>query len=683
MYKALLGIIIEFWFVTSQAQLVPKPTTQASNLMITQPFASTLQLTWTNGNGTSRLVVGRDGGSVNQAPVDGVTYAASSSFSLGASLSGNYVVYNGSGNSVTVTDIQPATIYGFFVFEYNGTIGLENYLVSNALGNPASSDITPPVVSAPNSPTTIAPNTPIQASAIFTDNESGIFSAKIQYRPIAGAASSNFTSLDMTLSAGSMYVATIPSSADVTELGVEFKYLVTNGAGLDNSAYQMLYKTAIKHPFLPITSYPASAAGKEAINYRIIAIPLVLDFNTANNVFTGVLNDYDPTSWRMFKYNGAGFSELTGSSALMPGVGYWFIAANFSSPLNTGPGTTVNVSTNTPFTVTLNTGWNQIGNPYNFDISWADVIAANPSQAANLGENGSLIRVFRGGMDNRDVLKSFEGGFVKYLGPNGTAIKIPVAKNLPKQGGRQVSIEKSKIENSLDQPFWEILFNLKDADVEYKLGGFGMHPEAKEGFDFHDDFNSPRFIEYLEVKFPKKYVGMTYTKDVVQTSENYVWGFTVESNLKEENASLGWDNSYFGKAKEIYLLDVVLHKVTNMSLQGHYEFNRAVSKDFKVVFGNDEFVKEELLPNEIFLYDPFPNPFSDEVTIGYALPKDVNANSAEIEVYNSVGSRVSQMQTSQPGVGNWVWKSDQQSSGLYFVRIRAGNQSITKKILKR
>ncbi len=675
MYKVLLGIIIEFWFVTSQAQLASVPTIQSSNLIITQPFANTLLLTWTKGNGTSRLVVGKAMGPVDQQPLNGVTYVASSSFTVGDDLGGgNYVVYNGSENSVNVTAIQAATTYGFFVFEYNGTTGSENYLTSIASGNPASSDITPPIVSASNTPKVIAPNTEILASANFTDNESGIFSAKIQYRPIAGAASSDFTPLDMTLSTGSTYIATIPASA-VTELGVEYKYLITNGAGLDNSANQTLYKTVIKHTALNFTSYPTDAAG----NYRIIAIPLVLDNKTANDVFANVVGSYDPTNWRMFKYNGSGFSELNGSSVLLPGEGYWFIAAK-SSPLNTGPGTTVDVDTGTPFTVTLNPGWNQIGNPYNFNISWADVIAANPAEAPNLGGNTSNIRVFRGTVDNVDKLKSLEGGFVKYLGTTATPIKIPVAKNGSING--RVATE-STVNTSLDQASWEVFFNLRCGEVGYKLGGLGMHPEAKEGFDFHDDFNSPRFLEYLEVKFPRKYLGMSYTKDVVPTAENYVWEFSVESNLKEENTSLNWDNSYFGNVKEIYLLDVKLHKVTDMRVQSHYEFSRLNSKDFKVVFGSGEFVKQELLPSKIVLYDPFPNPFVEEVSIGYALPKEVSEGPAEIEVYNSTGARIAQMQTSEPGVGNWIWKSGQQAPGLYFIRLRAGNGSITKKVLKR
>ena len=211
-----------------------------------------------------------------------------------------------------------------------------------------------------------------------------------------------------------------------------------------------------------------------------------------------------------------------------------------------------------------------------------------------------------------------------------------------------------------------------------------MHPEAKEGFDYHDDFNSPRFIEYLEVKFPKKYFGMTYTKDVVPTGENYVWQFSVESNLKEENTSLSWDNSYFGTGKEIYLLDVATYRITDMTSQSRYEFTLGASKDFKVVYGNPEFVKQELVPDKVILFDPFPNPFTDRISIEYALPKEANDVGAVIEIYNSVGSRISSVNTSkQSGRGKWIWESEGQTSGLYFVRLKVGNQTVTKKIFKR
>jgi len=594
----------------------------------------------------------------------------------------NTVNFNGTTATVTASTATSITTS----VPTGSTTGAITVTVAGLTGTSATNftvpiDTTPPVVAADNTLATIAPNSSISVSANFTD-ASGIATnpaPRVFYRPIAGAAPNTFVSANMTLSTGSTYTATIPASA-VTELGVEYKYLITDGAGLDNSTSQTLYKTHINHASgLAITSYPGSAGGTEQTSYRIISIPLILEDKTADGVFKDVIGGYDPTTWRMFRYNGTRFDELTGSTALVPGEGYWFITVT-SSPLNTGAGTTVDVSSSSPFTITLKPGWNQIGNPYNFSISWADVIAANPTEATNLGGNSSKIRTYRGVAENVDVLKPLEGGFVKYVGTASTTIVIPVAKNASIQG-RIASQDLTS--NSLDQPSWERFFTLKNGSDEYSLGGFGMHPEAKEDFDYHDDFNSPRFFNYLEVKFPKKYVGMTYTKDVVPTTENYSWKFNVETNLKDPATFIQWNASDFNTTRNIFLLDVALHKITDMSVQSSYQFDQFVSKEFKVILGQEEYVKQELIPDRVVLHDPYPNPFASEAIISYALPSGVKDTGAEVEIFNSQGARVSRVATQESGPGFWSWNAEGQASGLYIVRIKAANQSVTKKILKR
>ncbi len=661
-----------------------EPTTQATNLLITQPFASTLQLTWTNGNGASRLVVGRGGGTVNQAPADGATYTASSSFSVGTDLGGgNYVVYLGSGNSVSVTDIQPGTNYEFFVFEYNGTGGGENYLTSTASGNPVSytssgsADTTPPVVASNSTPTTIAPNTNLVVTGNFTDTGgSGVNFVNLEYRAIAGTTPNDFITVNMVPATGSAFEYPI-SAIQVTELGIEYRFLVTDFASNDNSANQTLYRTRIGHGAgLPI---PYTSPGRAISNYRIIAVPLELDNKSMNSVLGDELGSYDPTKWIMYRYDGTRFVELSGSTQFEMGKGYWLLTPN-TTPLNSGPGTTANVSENNPFQITLAPGWNQIGNPYNFDISWADVLLANPGSAPNLGNN-SKIRVYRGTASDVDELQKFEGGFVRNTSPSSLIIDIPIEKNASINGRKG---QQDKIVNSLDQPSWEIMFRLNQGDMEYKLGGLGMHPEAAVGFDFHDDFNLPRFFEYLEVKFPKQRVGMTYTKDIVPTSENFIWEFSVESNVGGEDISIGWDNSYFGTSKEIYLLDVAEHRIVDMRMQENYKYAAAASKEFKVIYGNPDFVKDALIPDRIVLYDPYPNPFIDRVAVEYSLPKESVTMNAEISIYNGLGANLSTISTPrESGAGKWTWAGGENPSGLYFVRVRLGDQVVTKKILKR
>lgn len=71
-------------------------------------------------------------------PVNGTTYSASTIFGDGTELSGWYCIYNGTGNTVTITGLTPETTYRVIVFEYSGDPGSEIY--SNDVGdnNPAN-----------------------------------------------------------------------------------------------------------------------------------------------------------------------------------------------------------------------------------------------------------------------------------------------------------------------------------------------------------------------------------------------------------------------------------------------------------------------------------------------------------------------------------------------------------------
>lgn len=126
---------------------VAPPTSQAKIILwVGVPCINNTTFQWTNGDGASRLVVGRDG-SLPELPTDLTDYSgiANTDFSL----AGTYgtatkvlAVITGSGNSVTISGLTLNQTYYFRVFEFNGTGGLQRYLTSNASFNPRSRKIT-------------------------------------------------------------------------------------------------------------------------------------------------------------------------------------------------------------------------------------------------------------------------------------------------------------------------------------------------------------------------------------------------------------------------------------------------------------------------------------------------------------------------------------------------------------
>jgi hypothetical protein len=116
----------------SLADNTPGP---ASGLICMSSAAGTANITWTPAVGSAgTLVVIHANGPVTQQPVDGMSYNANSTFGSGSDLgSGNFVVYAGGGNTVTVTGLSTGVIYSVAIYAYNLSAGGNNYALNGAV----------------------------------------------------------------------------------------------------------------------------------------------------------------------------------------------------------------------------------------------------------------------------------------------------------------------------------------------------------------------------------------------------------------------------------------------------------------------------------------------------------------------------------------------------------------------
>lgn len=97
------------------------PTSPATSLNFTNIQPTSVQVNWTSGDGEKRILVVKEG-SMPASPHDGRSYNSNAAFGSGSSIETNsFVTYNGTGNSITVTDFLPNHAYYFAVFEFNGS----------------------------------------------------------------------------------------------------------------------------------------------------------------------------------------------------------------------------------------------------------------------------------------------------------------------------------------------------------------------------------------------------------------------------------------------------------------------------------------------------------------------------------------------------------------------------------
>jgi hypothetical protein len=122
--------------------IADEPTTQPSFSAATSVGNNNMDLNFSGGNGTSYMVVMREGTAVTATPTDATNYSSVSgsiNFSTATELSaGQRIVYNGTTatGTITVTNLSAGTTYHYAIYAYNGTTTTANfYLTTPGTGN--------------------------------------------------------------------------------------------------------------------------------------------------------------------------------------------------------------------------------------------------------------------------------------------------------------------------------------------------------------------------------------------------------------------------------------------------------------------------------------------------------------------------------------------------------------------
>jgi aminopeptidase N len=104
---------------------------------------------------------------------------------------------------------------------------------------------------------------------------------------------------------------------------------------------------------------------------------------------------------------------------------------------------------------------------------------------------------------------------------------------------------------------------------------------------------------------------------------------------------------------------------------------------YVLVIGNptacdDEFVFD--LPKEFKLLQNYPNPFNAQTTVNYQLRQ---RSHVRLEIYNLLGQRLETLvdEEEEAGYRSVDWRASGVGSGIYFMRLEAGGESLARKML--
>lgn len=106
------------------------PDKNASDLSATVLSAGNVNITWKKGSGDGRIILVTENICFPEVPVDGIEYKANSAFGIGTEISpGTFVVYNGEGDNVNLSGLDPSKSYVVTAYEYYKNLQTANNTV--------------------------------------------------------------------------------------------------------------------------------------------------------------------------------------------------------------------------------------------------------------------------------------------------------------------------------------------------------------------------------------------------------------------------------------------------------------------------------------------------------------------------------------------------------------------------
>jgi hypothetical protein len=476
-----------------------------------------------------------------------------------------------------------------------------------------------------------------------------------------------------------IYKCRIPGEF-VTNRGIEYNITATDKNNLSDSTglqfLQVFVPEGIKSGFQP------------AQVYRLFSVPLKLNNPNVEGVLEDDLGKYDKHYWRFFEYVDESTPplEYPNTSDLQPHKAFWLIVKDGKDFIDTGAGYTVN--TTQKYSIGLNPGWNDIGNPFNFPIR---------VHKLNLKSDQTLnVQYYNSGNweQTADYLQPFEGYAVANNTNSTDSLYIdPQLYPLPDR-------MLSKVITSINEE--DFLWMIKiQANCQQALDLDNVAAVAKiasTDWDKMDLPEPPAIWDYVSVSFPhfdwEKPLKL-YSTDVRPEPVNgEIWEFFVRTNINDKINLTFKEMDQVPEQFEIWLVDEKLYVTQNLREKNTYYVagsNANYPKFLKLIVGNCNFIEEKLaevtvIPKTFELCHNFPNPFNPSTTIKYGLPRDEEIT---LKIFNMLGQEVATLidkEIMPAGYHAVVWDGRNEqgiivANGIYLCHFHSGSIVLLRKMV--
>ena len=420
-----------------------------------------------------------------------------------------------------------------------------------------------------------------------------------------------------------------------------------------------------------------------AAEYQMFSIPLSINSPQIDSVFDDDYGPYDSKIWRIFRWQPelndyAEYNSITEN--ILPGNAFWLINRDGKT---FDVDNALSVSSFNNYSIILQPGYNQVGDPFAFPVDWpsiinSDLILQLPIQWNPNFQDYELDKLSLEPWQGYWVYNQLNQVITLEVNPNGILGK--------KQSVNLFASLKSD----------EFLVNLKAIDnsgrSKDQMNYVGMMEDAKEGLDKYDVVKPPTVNGGVKVLINdnRKYLA----RDVVPVSKDGAyWDFSVETGNANEKFTLIVDKlSSLPEKFGIWLLDKdreIPVQINNGSAEIITRQNH--NSNLRIIIGTEDFAKLNsenisLTPYDYALYQNYPNPFNPTTHITYQIKEKGNVT---LQVFDILGRRIKTLVNGvvqSPGQHSAVWNGTNSSgekvaSGIYIYRIESSGFISSRKMI--
>ena len=589
---------------------------------------------------------------------------------------------DGADYNETIADNQPA-LNGIYIWKVTGPssdecrVRIKDSSNDETYGESGKFSV---IQSTINITPTIIKSYPGSGDLVFRASVTGTSAIDSIYVVYCNSSSSLFNkTCVMKKGSGNEYTYSL-TEGSILAPGLNYYFVAKDDAGMEarSPADVGFYSLIVDVGVLTSGSYNISG-GSSQNSYRMISIPLRLEQNTITSQISDLweIGTYG-VDWRLFRFpqGGTSYQEYPNIDGFEPGKAFWIISKNLFT-IKAPKGTTVSTSSDSLFKITLQPGWNDIADPWMFDIPWN---IKNPS--------GSTLDIYtyNGGWSNPMItvskLEPWKG-YAVYCHSQ-TEIYIWLSPYDATAAG------KKEVVSAENLPDWILSLGVSAGNASDSYNYLGISDDAEKEWDSFDHMEPYPVGDYVSLYFPHpewKFDPGNYATDFKPfTDESFCWDFDVKTNIKDEVIKVSLKdegNVPAGFGMEITDID------TGSPVQiysGYFTFNSdlgVTEKHYRLTLSSDGSGGDDhsaVIPEKFIKSVCYPNPFNPGTSIRYELSEP---GYVRINIFNAVGQLVISSEPGYEGAGvhEFAFRPDGLTSGVYIYRIETGNSRAFGKML--